>query len=85
VVKFIDAIAEKTLRKTVTMMAARGRGKSAALGLAIAGAVAMGSVSRSLRTPLQSLDVKFSSHNSQKQKLALVKLSEIEFCIELVT
>jgi len=44
VVKFIDAIAEKTLRVTVTMMAARGRGKSAALGLAIAGAVAMGLV-----------------------------------------
>lgn len=44
VVKFIDAIAEKTLRTTVTMTAARGRGKSATLGLAIAGAVAMGSV-----------------------------------------
>jgi len=44
VVKFVDAIAEKTLRTTVTMTAARGRGKSAALGLAIAGAVAMGSV-----------------------------------------
>jgi len=43
-VKFIDAIAEKTLRTTVTMTAARGRGKSAALGLSIAGAVAMGSV-----------------------------------------
>ena len=45
IVKFIDAIAEKTLRTTVTMTAARGRGKSAALGLAIAGAVAMGLVS----------------------------------------
>ena len=52
--KFIDAIAEKMLRKTVTMTAARGRGKSAALGLAIAGAVAMGSVTRPLRTPLKT-------------------------------
>ena len=39
---FVDAIAEKTLRSTVTLTAARGRGKSAALGLAIAAAVAHG-------------------------------------------
>ena len=38
--KFIEAISEKTLRSTVAMTASRGRGKSAALGLAIAGAVA---------------------------------------------
>ncbi|KAK3103722.1 hypothetical protein FSP39_021375 [Pinctada imbricata] len=37
--KFIEAISEKTLRSTVVMTAARGRGKSAALGLAIASAV----------------------------------------------
>jgi len=49
IVKFIDAIAEKTLRTTVTMTAARGRGKSAALGLAIAGAIAMGFVAASLK------------------------------------
>eukprot|EP00455_Lapot_gusevi_P052205 TRINITY_DN7925_c0_g3_i3.p1 TRINITY_DN7925_c0_g3~~TRINITY_DN7925_c0_g3_i3.p1 ORF type:complete len:1056 (+),score=346.16 TRINITY_DN7925_c0_g3_i3:76-3243(+) len=42
VLTFVDAIAEKTLRNTVTMTAARGRGKSAALGLAIAAAVAYG-------------------------------------------
>lgn len=40
--KFIDAISEKTLRSIVTMTAARGRGKSAALGLSIATAVAYG-------------------------------------------
>ncbi|CAH2325808.1 RNA cytidine acetyltransferase [Pelobates cultripes] len=40
--KFIEAVSEKTLRSTVAMTAARGRGKSAALGLAIAGAVAFG-------------------------------------------
>uniref|UniRef100_A0A452GYH4 RNA cytidine acetyltransferase n=1 Tax=Gopherus agassizii TaxID=38772 RepID=A0A452GYH4_9SAUR len=40
--KFIEAISEKTLRSTVALTAARGRGKSAALGLAIAGAVAFG-------------------------------------------
>ena len=39
---FVDAIAEKTLRSTVTLTAARGRGKSAALGVAIAAAVAHG-------------------------------------------
>ncbi|KAI0242820.1 RNA cytidine acetyltransferase [Lamellibrachia satsuma] len=42
VLKFIDAISEKTLRSTVVMTAARGRGKSAALGLAMASAVAFG-------------------------------------------
>ena len=40
--KFVEAISEKTLRSTVAMTAARGRGKSAALGLAIAAAVAFG-------------------------------------------
>jgi N-acetyltransferase 10 len=42
VLKFIDTISEKTLRSIVTLTAARGRGKSAALGLAIASAVAFG-------------------------------------------
>ena len=39
---FVDAIAEKTLRSTVTLTAGRGRGKSAALGVAVAAAVAHG-------------------------------------------
>ncbi|KAJ8002584.1 hypothetical protein DPEC_G00160420 [Dallia pectoralis] len=42
VLKFIEAISEKTLRSTVALTAARGRGKSAALGLAVASAVAFG-------------------------------------------
>lgn len=42
VITFLDAILDKTLRSTVALLAARGRGKSAALGLAIAGAVAAG-------------------------------------------
>ncbi|XP_017261286.1 RNA cytidine acetyltransferase [Kryptolebias marmoratus] len=42
VLKFIEAISEKTLRSTVALTAARGRGKSAAMGLAIAAAVAFG-------------------------------------------
>lgn len=42
VLKFIEGISEKTLRSTVALTAARGRGKSAAMGLAIAGAVAFG-------------------------------------------
>lgn len=40
--KFIEAISEKTLRSTVIMTAARGRGKSAALGLAMTTAVGFG-------------------------------------------
>ncbi|KAI9002143.1 GNAT acetyltransferase 2-domain-containing protein [Hyaloraphidium curvatum] len=39
---FIDAASEKTLRSTVALTAARGRGKSAALGLAMAAAIAHG-------------------------------------------
>ncbi|OAA54167.1 nucleolar ATPase [Niveomyces insectorum RCEF 264] len=39
---FVDAIAEKTLQGTVALTAARGRGKSAALGVAVAAAVAHG-------------------------------------------
>lgn len=42
VVSFLDAASEKTLRSTVALTAARGRGKSASLGLAIAGAIALG-------------------------------------------
>ncbi|XP_058179454.1 RNA cytidine acetyltransferase 1 [Rhododendron vialii] len=42
VITFLDAILDKTLRGTVALLAARGRGKSAALGLAIAGAIAAG-------------------------------------------
>jgi N-acetyltransferase 10 len=42
VMSFLDAIAEKTLRSTVALTAARGRGKSAAIGLCLAGAVAYG-------------------------------------------
>ena len=42
VVSFLDAASEKTLRSTVALTAARGRGKSASLGLAIAGALALG-------------------------------------------
>lgn len=44
VLKFVEAISEKTLRSTVTLTAARGRGKSAALGLSLASAVAFGYV-----------------------------------------
>lgn len=42
VLKFIEAISEKSLRSTVSLTAARGRGKSAALGLSVAAAVAFG-------------------------------------------
>ncbi|KAJ1823203.1 N-acetyltransferase 10 [Coemansia sp. RSA 2599] len=42
VMTFADAIAEKSLRATVSLTAGRGRGKSAALGLALAAAIAYG-------------------------------------------
>ncbi|MED6133605.1 hypothetical protein PIB30_029658 [Stylosanthes scabra] len=42
VITFLDAVLDKTLRSTVALLAARGRGKSAALGLSVAGAVAVG-------------------------------------------
>jgi N-acetyltransferase 10 len=42
VVAFLDALAEKTMRSTVSLTAARGRGKSAAIGLCLAGAVSYG-------------------------------------------
>lgn len=34
---FLDAITEKSLRSTVSLTAARGRGKSAAIGICLAG------------------------------------------------
>lgn len=39
---FMEAISEKTLRSTVVLTASRGRGKSAAIGLCLAGAIASG-------------------------------------------
>ncbi|TYI33558.1 hypothetical protein ES332_A04G142200v1, partial [Gossypium tomentosum] len=48
VVTFLDAILDKSLRSTVALLAARGRGKSAALGLAVAGAIAAGYLKESL-------------------------------------
>lgn len=41
-VKFVDVISEKSLKSIITLTASRGRGKSAALGLAIATSVAFG-------------------------------------------
>ena len=42
VMSFMDAISEKTLRSTVSLTAGRGRGKSAAIGICLAGAVSCG-------------------------------------------
>eukprot|EP00929_Paragymnodinium_shiwhaense_P120168 TRINITY_DN92075_c0_g1_i1.p1 TRINITY_DN92075_c0_g1~~TRINITY_DN92075_c0_g1_i1.p1 ORF type:complete len:1029 (+),score=279.74 TRINITY_DN92075_c0_g1_i1:154-3240(+) len=42
VMTFVDAVSEKTLNKTIALTAGRGRGKSAALGLAIASGIAYG-------------------------------------------
>jgi N-acetyltransferase 10 len=40
--QFVDTISEKTLKTTVALTAGRGRGKSAALGIAIASAIVYG-------------------------------------------
>lgn len=42
ILTFIDVISEKSLNSTVALTAGRGRGKSAALGISIAGAVSQG-------------------------------------------
>ena len=42
VMSFLDAISEKTFKSTVALTAARGRGKSAAIGLCLAGAISYG-------------------------------------------
>jgi len=42
VLTFIEAISEKSLKTTVSLTASRGRGKSAALGIAMASAIAFG-------------------------------------------
>lgn len=41
VLVFLESIADKSLMSTVVLTAARGRGKSAALGLAVAGAISL--------------------------------------------
>ncbi|KAL8100530.1 hypothetical protein AgCh_032692 [Apium graveolens] len=51
VITFLDAILDKTLRSTVALLATRGRGKSAALGLAISGAIDAGRY-ETIRVPI---------------------------------
>ncbi len=42
IVTFLNAISEKTLKSTVSLTSGRGRGKSAAIGLCLAGAISYG-------------------------------------------
>lgn len=42
IMTFVDCIVQKTARSTISLTAARGRGKSAAVGLSVAAAVAVG-------------------------------------------
>jgi N-acetyltransferase 10 len=42
VMSFLDAISEKAMKGTVSLTAGRGRGKSAAIGLCLAGAISYG-------------------------------------------
>ncbi|XP_050079625.1 RNA cytidine acetyltransferase [Anopheles maculipalpis] len=51
VAQFIDALAEKQLKPPTSLTAGRGRGKSAAMGLAIAGSIAFGYVNVYVTSP----------------------------------
>lgn len=51
VAQFIEALAEKQLKPPTTLTAARGRGKSAAMGLSIAAAIAFGYVNVYVTSP----------------------------------
>lgn len=51
VAQFIDALAEKQLKPPTSLTAARGRGKSAAMGLSVAAAVAFGYVNIYVTSP----------------------------------
>jgi N-acetyltransferase 10 len=42
VMSMVDSISEKNLKTTLSLIAGRGRGKSAALGISIAGAIVYG-------------------------------------------
>lgn len=42
VMSIVDSISEKNLKTTLSLIAGRGRGKSAALGISIAGAIVYG-------------------------------------------
>lgn len=81
--KFIECISEKTLRSTVSLTAARGRGKSAALGLAIAGAISFGYSNIYISSPSpENLNTLFEFVfkgiiNIKKKKLIITKLSFI--------
>ena len=57
----MEAVTEKTLCSTVTMTASRGHGKSAALGLAIATAVAYGYCNIFVTSPIPENLKTFSS------------------------
>uniref|UniRef100_A0A1B0B8I7 RNA cytidine acetyltransferase n=1 Tax=Glossina palpalis gambiensis TaxID=67801 RepID=A0A1B0B8I7_9MUSC len=51
VAQFIEALAEKQLKPPISLTASRGRGKSAALGLSIAAAIAFGYVNVYVTSP----------------------------------
>lgn len=77
VLTFVEAAAQKTLRTTVALTAGRGRGKSAALGLSLAAAIAYGCsralarhVSRCLPVPAR-LNPQASLHLSPLSTLSL--------------
>ncbi|KAK7858864.1 rna cytidine acetyltransferase 1 [Quercus suber] len=82
VVTFLDAVLDKTLRSTVALLAARGRGKSAALGLAIAGAIAAGN-----NPEFKKATVRINIYKQHRQTIQYIqpheheKLSQVELLV----
>ncbi|KAL9266204.1 RNA cytidine acetyltransferase 2-like protein, partial [Drosera capensis] len=78
VITFLDAILDKTLCSTVALLAARGRGKSAALGLAVAGAIAAGCVGLSI-SKKEHIDFDVVRSSNPEFKKAIVRINVYKY------
>ncbi|MEQ2183706.1 hypothetical protein GOODEAATRI_000714 [Goodea atripinnis] len=87
VLKFIEAVSEKTLRSTVALTAARGRGKSAAMGLAVAGAHLDYEIIQSLNPEFNKAVVRVNIFKEHRQTIQYihpgdaVKLGQAELLV----
>ncbi|KAF2284285.1 hypothetical protein GH714_020234 [Hevea brasiliensis] len=96
VITFLDAILDKTLRSTLALLAARGRGKSSALGLAVAGAIAAGlllrehidyDIVKSANPEFKRATVRINIYKQHRQTIQYIqpheheKLSQVELLV----
>ena len=82
ILTFLDAISEKTLRSTVSLTASRGRGKSAAIGLCLAGAVAFGYSNIFVTAPSpENLQTTFALLATGLKALKYVEHTDFEVCL----